>query len=80
MLHYKFHAGLAAKIGEAVAREQYFDGSAEYKHYARVLGAAPGLGLAYPGSRRYRGPGDLVAAGLIEPIAWEDTAGAPRRG
>lgn len=80
VLHYKFHAGLAAKIGDAVAREQYFDGSAEYKHYARVLGAAPALGLAYPGSRRYRGPGDLVAAGLIEPIAWDAPAVRARRG
>lgn len=70
VLHYKFHDGLAAKIGDALERGQYFDGSAEYKHYARILAMEPGLGLAYPGSRAYRGPGDLVAAGLIEPIAW----------
>lgn len=70
ILHYKFHEGLSAKIGDALERGQYFDGSAEYRHYAEVLGANPGLGLACPASRRYRGPEDLVAAGLIEPIDW----------
>lgn len=70
VLHYKFHDRLAAKIGDALERGQYFDGSAEYRHYAQVLAAEPGLGLAYAGSRRYRGPDDLVAAGIIEPIAW----------
>lgn len=74
ILHYKFHEGLAAKIGDALERGQYFDGSAEYRHYAAVLAADPGLGLASPGSRRYRGSRDLVAAGLIEPIAWDASA------
>lgn len=70
ILHYKFHDRLAAKIADAVERGQYFDASAEYRHYAEVLAADPGLALAYAGSRRYRGPCDLVAAGLIEPIDW----------
>lgn len=78
VLHYKFNEGLRAKIADATEREQYFDGSAEYKHYAAVLSAEPGLGLAYPGSRRYAGPGDLVAAGLIEAIDWEEAGGARR--
>lgn len=71
ILHYKFHDGLAAKIGDALERGQYFDGSAEYRHYAEVLATEPGLGLAHPGSRSYRGPGDLLAAGLIEAIPWD---------
>jgi hypothetical protein len=77
ILHYKFTAGLAAKIRDATAREQYFDASAEYKHYAAVLAADRGLDLRYPGSRRYRGPADLLACGLIEPIAWEAALPVP---
>jgi hypothetical protein len=53
-----------------VRREQYFDASFEYKRYREVFAGNRGLDLGYPGSRRYRGPADLVACGLIEPITW----------
>lgn len=68
ILHFKFNEGFPARIADALEHEQYFDGSAEYKHYRRVLAADPGLALPYPGSRRYRDPADLVACGLVEPI------------
>ena len=66
ILHFKFGEGFLGKIEDALAHEQYFDGSAEYKHYQRVLSADPRLGLEYPGSRLYRTTADLVACGLIE--------------
>jgi hypothetical protein len=71
VLHYKFNEGLAAKIRDATDREQYFDGSAEYKHYRAVLAEERDLDLSHPGSRRYAGPEDLLACGLIEPIPWQ---------
>ena len=40
-----------------------------------ALARDPGLALAYPGSRRYRAPADLVAAGLIAPIPWAGGSG-----
>jgi Glycosyl transferase family 2 len=67
ILHFKFDERFLGKIEDALEHEQYFDGSAEYKHYRRVLGEDRGLALDYPGSRRYRTPADLVACGLIEP-------------
>jgi hypothetical protein len=78
VLHYKFNEGLFAKIRDATEREQYFDGSAEYKHYREVLAVEPDLDLSYSGSRRYRGPDDLLACGLIEPIPWEAPASPDR--
>lgn len=77
ILHFKFGGDFLSKIADALAHEQYFNGSAEYKHYRRVLAADPGLGLDYPGSRTYRSPADLLACGLIEPISV--TTGAARR-
>jgi hypothetical protein len=70
VLHYKFTAGLLAKIGDAVRHGQYYGGSTEYRTYLRVLSADRDLALAYAGSRRYRGPADLVACGLIEAVPW----------
>lgn len=75
ILHFKFDGRFPGKIADALEHEQYFDGSAEYKHYRRVLSSDPRLALDYPGSRRYRTPADLVACGLIEPIR----AGGPSR-
>jgi hypothetical protein len=71
ILHYKFNQWLMDKIDDAVRREQYFDASFEYKRYREVFAGDRNLDFSYPGSRRYRGPADLVACGLIEPIAWD---------
>ena len=78
ILHFKFDERFLGKIEDALEHEQYFNGSAEYKHYRRVLSSDRGLALDYPGSRPYRTPADLVACGLIEPIRGAGATG-PRR-
>ncbi len=55
-------------------RGQLLAASLEYRATLAALARDPGLALAYPGSRRYRTPANLVAAGLIAPIPW---AGRP---
>jgi hypothetical protein len=71
LLHYKFGPGFFAKAERATAERNYWRGSLEYGRYLEALAEDPGLALAYPGSRAYAGPADLVAAGLIAPIAWD---------
>jgi hypothetical protein len=75
LLHDKFGLGWRAKAERAAAERNYWGGSLEYRATLATLARDPGLALAYPGSRRYRTPADLVAAGLIAPIPW---AGRPR--
>ena len=70
LLHDKFAPGWRARAERAAAEGNYWRGSLEYRATLAALAADPRLGLAYPGSRRYRAPADLVAAGLIAPIAW----------
>ena len=70
LLHDKFGPGFRAHAERAAAEGNYWRGSLEYRAALAVLDREPGLALAYPGSRRYRGPADLVAAGLIAPIPW----------
>lgn len=69
LLHDKFGPGFLARAERAAAEGNYWQGSREYRETLRALARDPGLGLAYPGSRRYRGPADLVDAGLIAPLA-----------
>ena len=75
LLHDKFGPGFRAKAERAAAEGNYWRRSLEYRATLAALARDPGLALAYPGSRRYRAPADLVAAGLIAPIPW---AGRPR--
>ena len=75
LLHDKFGPGFRAKAERAAAEGNYWRQSLEYRATLAALDRDPGLALAYPGSRRYRSPADLVAAGLIAPIPW---AGRPR--
>ena len=75
LLHDKFGPGFRAKAERAAAEGNYWRQSLEYRATLAALDRDPGLALAYPGSRRYRTPADLVAAGLIAPIPW---AGRPR--
>ena len=75
LLHDKFGPGFRAKAERAAAEGNYWRQSLEYRATLAALDRDPGLALAYPGSRRYRAPADLVAAGLIAPIPW---AGRPR--
>jgi hypothetical protein len=66
LLHFKFLGDFADKVARAVEAKNYWKDSAEYRRYAAKLAKDPGFGFAYPGSARYRGPGDLVAAGLMD--------------
>jgi hypothetical protein len=79
ILHYKFNPAFARKLGEALATGAYAGGSAEYRYYLAALLAGGGAGLAYPGSRTYRGPANLVSCGLIEPMAPPRPPGPVRR-
>jgi hypothetical protein len=70
VLHYKFTSGFLEKTRKAVLDENYWHKSLEYKRYLAILTGQPQLSLAYAGTRAYSSPADLVASGLIEPIAW----------
>lgn len=72
LLHYKFGDGFLAKAELASLEGNYWRGSLEYRRYIEVLARDRDLRLDYPGSRAYAGPIDLVAAGLIVPIPWEE--------
>ena len=72
LLHYKFVEGFRAKAERAAAEGNYWRGSLEYRRYLEVLARDPGLRLDYAGSRTYGGPADLIEAGLLAPIPWED--------
>jgi len=75
LLHDKFGPGFRAKARRAAAERNYWQESLEYRATLAALARDPGLALAYRGSRRYRAPADLIAAGLIAPIPW---TGRPR--
>ncbi len=70
LLHFKFFQDFSARVEAAIGHGQYYNGSAEYHHYARLLAANPNLSLAYAGSRRYSSPDDLLAAGIVQPPRW----------
>jgi Glycosyl transferase family 2 len=70
ILHYKFTPGLLDKARRAAVEGNYWHGSLEYRRYLEALARDRRLSLSYPGTRRYGGPADLLAAGLIAPIPW----------
>ena len=78
LLHDKFGPGFIARAERAAAEGNYWRESLEYRRTLAALARDPGLALAYPGSRRYRAPSDLVAAGLIAPIPWAGRPGLLR--
>ncbi len=63
----------------AVRERSYWQDSFEYRRYLDRLAEGGRIRLVYSGTREYRGPADLVAAGLIERIAWPRRAGTLRR-
>ena len=80
ILHYKFNATIVPKIYRALRTNCYFNGSLEYRHYFESMIGNDDVALAYSGSRAYGGPADLIACGLIEPIAWPGCGRPARRG
>jgi len=70
ILHYKFLPGIMTKVREAIEKRNYWDGSLEYRCYAKILEADPTLSLVAPVSARYENTGDLVESGLIATLGW----------
>jgi len=69
--HYKFTDALAEKCERAIAAKSYWNESAEYQRYTRVLAQNPALSLHdTEASARFDDPSSFVNAGLIQPIAW----------
>jgi hypothetical protein len=67
--HFKFNHRLAQKTEEAIRLRSYAGKSEKYELYADLMTRmlAAGDRFAGPGSKRYTGPADLEAAGLL---AW----------
>ncbi len=71
LLHYKLVDNLRELTERAVREESYYQGSAEYKRYAAVLGQAPALGLRTPTTRTLARIDQLVEEGfLVTSPAW----------
>jgi hypothetical protein len=72
MLHFKYFQDFSARVQDAVDRNIHYDGSAEYKRYARRMLQNPDMTMTYEGSTLYRDSGDLVRCGIIRTNpAWE---------
>ncbi len=63
LLHTKFLPIVTEKSAEELERKQHFENSTLYQDYHRSLMAGPNLW--HEGSRPYRGPDDLIDAGLM---------------
>jgi glycosyltransferase involved in cell wall biosynthesis len=65
LLHFKFLGDFRPKAIREARRGEYFDGASEYRRYASVLEAAPGLSLWHPASTRLESSPQLCALGLM---------------
>lgn len=70
LLHEKFSNDFARRVAIAVKEGQYWNGSAEYRAYARALKQTPSLTLWNEASVCYENSQDLRTSGLIESIDW----------
>lgn len=66
LLHFKYLQDFLARTAIAIEHGQHYGGSIEYQRYAAMLKTKPDVTFMYPGSRRYAGSAELVAAGLIK--------------
>jgi hypothetical protein len=66
LLHYKFGPCFQARVADALAYGQYFDGSAEYQRYHRALEGARELSLWSPAARIYRDAEELARQGWLD--------------
>ena len=74
LLHFKFLPRLLDRIKDAILRQNYWEGSYEYKCYLRALEEKPLLSLHFEGSVRFESAGQLASLGLLAPIEWGDIA------
>ena len=73
LLHYKFVGNIIGRIDEAIERKEHFMGARFYQQLKDSLNTPErGPSLLSRFSRRYHGPGDLVAHGLMKSSAeWD---------
>lgn len=71
LLHFKFLQDFHDRAVDAITRGAHYDGSREYRRYLAALKADPNFRLHGPHSRRFEGPEQLVALGLMrDTAAW----------
>jgi len=71
LLHFKFLQDFHARATEEAARDEHYDGAAEYRRYAEKLSQNPDLTLMYEGSIRFEETSQLVQLGLMQDTeAW----------
>jgi Glycosyl transferase family 2 len=75
LLHLKLTSRFKEKVDQALREGQHWNGGSEYRIYAEWLGGDELRDLRTGESRRYTGPQDLIAAGLMEPIDWRRSTG-----
>jgi hypothetical protein len=68
-LHFKFLADFHERVVLAIARGEYWNGSSEYRSYARALGDRKTLDVLYAGSRRWAGTQPLIDSGIMRTSA-----------
>jgi hypothetical protein len=66
LLHFKYLQDFSGRVQEAIASGMHYDGSAEYKQYAKLLRRDPEMSMVYSGSEIYRSSNDLVRLKLIK--------------
>jgi hypothetical protein len=71
LLHLKLTARFRAKVEEGLRGGQHWNSGIEYQGYAKWLASRDIGDLVIADSRRYTGPADLIAAGLLEPLDWQ---------
>ena len=67
------------RIRDAIERKNYWDGSLEYRCYAKILEADPTLSLVAPVTARYEGTADLVKLELIATLGWSKRQSLARK-
>ena len=74
LLHFKFLSDFQERVAAAVVEGEHWRNATEYREYQRWIdqGGDHAALFSTRYSRIYRGPESLVAAGLIQPIPWED--------
>ncbi len=77
LLHFKYLQDFSARVDDAIATGEHYDGSAEYRKYAQLLRRDPNLSMMYAGSETYRSSADLVRLKLIRTHqGWERSCAA----
>jgi glycosyltransferase involved in cell wall biosynthesis len=66
LLHFKYLQDFSGRVQDAIASGMHYDGSAEYKQYAKLLRRDPEMSMVYSGSEIYRSSNDLVRLKLIK--------------